>query len=252
MKFKQLQLVKVGGALLKNKKDLAQLNEHLRAIVELKKRVVLVHGGGKEIASLHKQLNVPHRKELGQRVTSEESMDLVTNVLCGLVNKRLVACTNSAGVKALGICGADQGIMRADYLNYEKLGMVGGPPKVNVPAIESLLATTQVLIVSPVCLGPEGELLNVNADLAAQSLAVALNTECLDFVTDVEGVRTAEGTARTLVPAQIEEMIQSSIVEGGMIPKLQASIAALVGGVAKVRVGSLESLSQGLATEVAA
>lgn len=252
MSSNQVQLLKVGGAMLQDVKYLQQLSQHIQAIVKARKRVVLVHGGGKEIASLHDKLNIPHRKELGLRVTSEASMDLVTKVLCGLVNKRLVANLNAAGIKALGICGADQGVMHAEFLNQDQLGRVGGPPNVDVNVIEALLSTTQVLVVSPVCLGPDGALLNVNADLVAQAVAVALNTDCLDFVTDVEGVRTANGMARSLVPDQIEEMIQDSIVEGGMIPKLQASIAALVGGVPKVRVGSLESLSRGLATEVAA
>ncbi len=252
MNTQQIQLLKVGGALLNDTDYLERLGRHIQTLVDASKRVVLVHGGGKEIASLHDRLKVPHRKELGLRVTSDASMDLVTKVLCGLVNKRLVAHFNRAGVRSLGICGADQGVMHAEFLNQAQLGRVGGPPTVEVDEIQSLLLTTQVLVVSPVCLGPDGALLNVNADLVAQSMAVALNTECLDFVTDVDGVQTAEGTARSLVPDQIEEMIQNSIVEGGMIPKLQASIAALGGGVSKVRVGNLESLSQGLATEVAA
>jgi acetylglutamate kinase len=243
------RVVKVGGAHLDEVDYLDELTAHLRTLSE-DGPVILVHGGGKEIAALHDALEVPFRKELGIRVTSDTSMDLVAMVLCGLVNKRLVAHLNAAGMNALGVCGADLGLLRSDFLNPDHLGRVGGPPRVDVAGLESLLETTRVLVLSPVSSAPDGALLNVNADVAAQAVAVSMNADCLDFVTDVEGVRTSEGTVRRLAPAQIDHLIETSVVAGGMIPKLQASLAALAGGVNSVRVGSLESLGHGTATEV--
>jgi acetylglutamate kinase len=140
--------------------------------------------------------------------------------------------------------------MHADFLNHAQLGWVGGPPDVDSRKLEALLGMANVLVVSPVSLGPRGSLLNVNADLAAQTIAVALKARRLDFVTDVDGVCAEGETVRSLASTQIERMIQDSIVHGGMIPKLQASLAALDGGVSRVCVGNLTSLRRGTATEV--
>ena len=111
-------------------------------------------------------------------------------VLAGLVNKRLVAMFVNAGINAIGICGADLGVMRSESINADRLGRVGGPPKVDVPALETLMQCSDIAVVSPVCLGLDGRLLNVNADMVAQSVAVALSADQLDFVTDVEGIRS--------------------------------------------------------------
>lgn len=252
MKNYKLQLLKVGGAMLDDADYLHELAGHIKQAVSTGARTVLVHGGGKEVSSLHRSLKVPFDKSLGLRVTSKASMELVTKVLCGSVNKRVVAHLNNAGLQAMGVCGADLGLMKAEYLNRSRLGQVGGPPEVNAQRINQILSTAQVLVISPVCLGPDGELLNVNADSVAQSLAIALGVDCLDFVTDVANVRTSEGETRQLASHQVEALIRDSVVEGGMIPKLQASVAALLGGVGLVRVGNLASLRRGLATEVSA
>lgn len=243
-------LVKVGGAHLDDAAFVDDLAEYLREMLSAQARIVLVHGGGREIAELHAALSLPSRKEVGLRITSEEGMRLVAMVLAGLVNKRLVAHLNGSGLRTLGVCGADLGILEAEFLNYEQLGRVGGPPRVRVNALRDLLRTAEVLVVSPICQGPDRALVNVNADLVAQTLAVALGVTCLDFVTDVPGVRTQGDTARRLAPDEITDLIGSSVVAGGMIPKLHASIAALDGGVANVRVGNIHSLRSGTATVV--
>lgn len=244
-------IVKVGGAHLAEPDYLAGLTRHIVRLVDgTDDRVVLVHGGGKEIGSLHERLGLPFRKERGLRVTPDETMDLVAMVLCGQVNKRLVAHFQSANLDALGVCGADLGILRAEYLNRRQLGRVGGPPRVDVDALRRLLTAARILVVSPVCLAPGGGLLNVNADVAAQVIAVALDARHLDFVTDVRGVKNGEDSLPSLSRLQVERLIQQSIVAGGMIPKLHASLAALDGGVAVVRVGNLKSLAEGTATEV--
>ena len=247
-----LSVVKVDTPRLAEIDYLATLARYVDAFVRADGCVVLVHGGGSEIARLHAALDVPFRLERGLRVTSDAAMGIVSMVLCGLVNKRVVSTFNAAGLRTLGICGADLGVMRANFLNYRQLGRVGGPPEIDAAAIATLLGTTDVLAVSPVCMAPDGSLLNVNADAVAQTLAVAIQASCLEFVTDAVGVPTADGTARSLMVDEVSELIDASHVGGTMIPKLQASLAALDGGVSRVRFGSLESLRLGTATVVSA
>lgn len=245
-----IRVVKVGGAALDDIEYLAALTQHVKQLIAEGVRVVLVHGGGKEIGELHQRFNLPFRRELGLRVTSPEGMHLVTMTLCGLVNKRVVAHLNDYGVRSVGVSGVDYGLMRAAFLNEARLGRVGGPPEVNPEPLQRLLSDQTVVVLAPVSLGPDGGLLNVNADVAAQSVAVALAAQSLDFVTDVESVRGVSGPLRALQPAQVQQLMASDVVTGGMIPKLQASVAAIDGGVGRVRVGNLESLVRGTATEV--
>ena len=212
--------------------------------------MVLVHGGGREIGELHELLGVPFRTVGGVRVTSTSSMALVTMVLCGAVNKRLVAHLVSSGVDALGISGADLGLIRSAFLNPDRLGRVGGAPVVSAVTLKSLLAPGRVLVLAPVCLGPDGDLVNVNADSVAQAVAVAVGAEVLEFVTDVDAVRTRDGDADRLSPAEVQALIEDEVALGGMIPKLHAALAALDGGIPRVRLGSLGSLARGAATEV--
>lgn len=251
MSSQRPRLVKVGGAYLDNYEYLQALARYLKRSAVPSEKTILVHGGGKEISKLQEALGTAVGREHGLRVTSEAEIDSVTMVLCGLVNKRIVAHLNIAGLKTFGVCGADLGIMKAGFLNFERLGRVGGPPEVDIRRLRDLLSATDVLAVAPVCVGSDGALVNVNADSVAQAVAVSLGVECLEFITDVAGVRTSEGELRTLLADQVEDMIQDAVVEGGMIPKLQASVAALGNGVRRVRVGSIESLSRGFATEVA-
>lgn len=243
-------VVKVGGTQIETRDRVHQIIRHVRQLIDAGNEVVLVHGGGGEIGELHTRLEMPYRTERGLRITPEASMDIVAMVLCGLVNKRLVAGFVHAGVPALGLSGADFGLMRAGFLNRDRLGRVGGPPSVDGRRLAELLEKGPLIVLAPVCMGSDGDLVNVNADMVAQAVAVALDAECLEFVTDVDGVRTPKGNARELSMKETQRLIRESVIKGGMIPKLQATLAALDGGVGRVRVGTPHSLSSGTATEV--
>lgn len=252
--MKDVRVVKVGGAQLADP-------EALEALVRLlsgadgagePRKTVLVHGGGPEIGALHEALGVPFHKVDGLRATSERGMDIVAMVLCGLVNKRVVARLQAAGHRVVGASGADLGLLRSDWLDRQRLGRVGGPPAVDLDALERLLLGADTVVLAPVCLGPDGGLLNVNADTVAQSVAIAVGAERLDFVTDVPAVRTQAGPVGKLDPDGLAALVQDPAVTGGMIPKLQASLDALRHGVRQVRVGSFDSLAGGTATEVRA
>ncbi|TNE46629.1 MAG: acetylglutamate kinase [Deltaproteobacteria bacterium] len=243
-------IIKVGGAHLEDTEYLTALAGYIAYRKNAGHQVVLVHGGGKEISAWHKRLDLPFYKKEGLRVTPPESMDLVTMILCGLVNKRLVAHMNRMGLKAVGVSGVDFGMLQAPLRDEREYGRVGDSPVVQVEPLKHMLDAGDLVVLAPVCAGPDGDPVNVNADTTAQAVAVALKAENLEFVTDVPAVRTDEGEESTLPSHEIPQLIEQSIVQGGMIPKLTAGIAALRGGVHHVFVGNLNSLQQGAATEV--
>ncbi len=243
-------VLKVGGSLLTEEARMDALGHHVHGLLDGGGRVVVVHGGGVEIAALHDALGVPTRKRSGLRVTPAESMWITTMVLCGSVNKRLVARLLVQGIPAMGLSGIDLGLLRADLINEPSLGRVGGPPRVDDALLRMLIAQGFVPVLAPVSLGSDGEPVNVNADTAAQGIAAALGADSLDFVSDVAGVLDGDTPLRRLRPDEVQPLIARSVVSGGMVPKLQAALAALDAGVRRVRVGSVPSLRSGEATEV--
>lgn len=247
-------VIKFGGALVAEPAFLEQLADHVTGCFQRGERVVVVHGGGTLISELQQDLGLPPRKRKGLRSTSSADMRAVTMALRGQANTLVVSHLVLRGVPALGLCGADLALLRSAFLNREKLGRVGGPPRVDRERLRGLLDQGLVPVVAPVCLGPDGGLLNVNADTAAHAVAVALGADTLDFVSDVPGVYTGPDhrVAARLRSAQVRGLLQSGEVRGGMIPKLQASLAAVQAGVGRVRIGDLPSLSTNHATEVLA
>jgi acetylglutamate kinase len=245
-----LHVFKVGGSQVAEPSGLEALGDYLLSLIHDNVKPVIVHGGGHELSDLQAQLGEDPRKELGLRVTTERGMSLATMVLCGLVNKRIVAHLQARGRSAVGLCGADFGFMTAEFLNRARLGRVGGPPRVDPAPIHRLLDEGCVVVVAPVCAGSDGGLVNVNADTVARALAVSLEADILEFITDVDAVRDHERPLQRLPAGDIEALVAGPAVRGGMVPKLQACLAAIEGGVARVRVGSVSSLADGQATEV--
>ena len=243
-------ILKIGGAEVGPEKDLRPLVRLVKARRKEGWRVVVVHGGGSEVSAVHETMGHEPRRVRGLRVTPEKEMPAVTMVLRGVVNTRVVASLVQAGMPALGMSGVDLGVMRSDFLNARELGRVGGPPRVDVDALGRLLEAGMVLVFCSVCMGPDHRPLNVNADTVAHTLAVSLRAESLDFASDVKGVRTESGYASELCPADVRKLIQAELVTGGMIPKLQAAVAAVSTGVEGVRIGTLATLRAGTATEV--
>lgn len=211
--------------------------------------LVIVHGGGDETQALHDALGVACRKVDGLRVTSDESMPLVTMTLRGLVNTRLVAAMHRRGVRAMGVSGVDMGLMRAERLDEERFGRVGDSPEVDAETLLFLLRRCEVLIVAPVCMGDDGSPVNVNADTCAEAVAAALSAASLDFVTDVPGVLDEGRTVRRIDPTRCIRLVERGVIQGGMLPKSEAARRALREGVARVRIGTMASLANEEATE---
>jgi acetylglutamate kinase len=215
-------------------------------------RMLIVHGGGKEIASWQERLGLePHFVE-GLRVTDAQSLQVAEMVLSGLVNKRLVARLVAGGVPAVGLSGVDGGLIRVERMSHPAgdLGFVGRVVEVNPTSLEALLGQGLLPVISPISLGLDGQTYNVNADHAARAIARAVGTESLVFVSDVPGVLVEGSPLPHLGTDQVEPLIRDGVIGGGMVPKVRSALAALAGGVLTVRITNLEGLRSGGGTVI--
>ena len=198
-------------------------------------RVVVVHGGGPEISEMLKKIGKQSHFVDGLRYTDDETMDVVQQVLCGRVNKNLVATMNRLGGKALGLCGIDGGMFVAKKQD-EKYGLVGDITKVDPTPVVTALDNGYIPVVSTVALGEDTETsYNINADTAAAKLATALGAERLLLLTDVRGLLRDPKDDSTLIPelqlSSVPALIREGVISGGMIPKIDCCVEAVRSGV---------------------
>lgn len=240
-----LQVIKVGGAALTDSTWLGRFAE--AAAIRSGVKRVIVHGGGPEITELSKQLGIATQFHDGRRVTSEEALDVISMVLSGRVNKRIVRALRGSDLDAMGVSGEDAGIVIGRLADGGALGRVGDVIAVRSGLLRQFVALGLLPVVSPVSLGTDNEPLNINADEVATAIAQNMGAEELLFLTDVAGVLEDERVRGSLSAAEAQQMIAHKVATGGMALKLRAAVAALKAGVAKVRVGSLDMLSDGSA-----
>ncbi len=200
--------------------------------------VVVVHGGGPEIDAMLQRLGLASRFVDGLRYTDEGSMEVVQSVLCGKVNKDLVAQIGRLGGDAIGLCGIDGELFQAEQLD-EKYGLVGRIVGVSPAPVRNALANGYIPVVATVAQGVDRDTAyNINADTAAARLAVALQAEKLILLTDVRGLlrdpADEESLIRVVHALEIPQLISSGLVSGGMIPKMQCCVDALNGGVERI------------------
>lgn len=213
--------------------------------------VVVVHGGGDEVSLLQSTLGGSTKFVNGRRVTMEKDIDIVRMALSGSANKRLVASLVDNGLHAVGLSGEDAGLIGATPMDPEQLGYVGSPSTINTKLISHLISGGFVPVISPVsrdASGTMGSALNVNGDDAAAAIAVAVGASELLLVADVEGVKANGSVVSSLTPAEAQQLIDNGTAAGGMAAKLQAGLAALDGGVSRVRISdinAIEDLSRG-------
>lgn len=198
-------------------------------------RVVVVHGGGPEITEMLTKVGKRSEFVDGLRYTDEETMDIVQQVLCGRVNKNLVATLNRLGGRALGLCGLDGAMLRAKKLD-DRYGMVGEITHVDPRPITDALDGGYIPVVSTVAQGEDAETsYNINADTAAAKLAVALHAEKLILLTDVRGLLRDPKDEDTLIPevglSQVPGLVKDGVIQGGMIPKVDCCVEAVRSGV---------------------
>jgi acetylglutamate kinase len=242
-------VLKVGG----NEVDEpAWVARFARAVAARGGRLVVVHGGGKEVTALQRRLGAEPEWRDGLRVTSDEAMRVVAMVLSGVVNKRLAAALVTAGVDAVGISGEDGGLLRARLAAGGSMGRTGEIEAVRADLLHVFLSHGVVPVVSPVSRGADGAALNVNADDAAAAVAAALGAAELLFVSNVAGVLEDGATLESVDADEVEALIADGTAQGGMAPKLRAAARA-AGAVERVRIGGMEMLENpGAGTRVGA
>ncbi len=201
--------------------------------------VVLVHGGGPEINGMLKKIGKESRFVNGLRYTDAETMEIVQGVLCGKVNKDLVATIIRKGGRAIGLCGIDGKLIQAKKMSRddgEDYGFVGDITAINPCVVKSALEDNMIPVIATVATGIDAETsYNVNADTAASKLAVALGAEKLMILTDTPGVLKDPKDERTLMPVirldEIDSLTRQGVISGGMIPKIECCADAIKGGV---------------------
>jgi acetylglutamate kinase len=239
----QTIVVKFGGHAMGEAEYVASFAADIALLDQVGARPVVVHGGGPQIGEMLAKLEIESNFVNGLRVTDEATISVVEMVLAGGINKALVAAIARAGGRAVGISGKDGGLIQARKLlgkgrtegsAIEKaidLGFVGEPEKINTDVLDALNAANLIPVVAPVGSDANGETYNINADTAAGAIAAALGATRMLMLTDVAGVLDKEGTLITeLTVSQAEALIRDGTVSGGMIPKVETCIDAVLGG----------------------
>ena len=237
-------VVKYGGHAM-GEQDLAEgFGRDIALLKQVGINPVIVHGGGPQINAMLKRLAIQSTFIDGLRVTDAAMVEVVEMVLAGTVNKHVAGLITNAGAMAVGICGKDGGLIRARKLtrtvrdpdsHIERaldLGFVGEPTSVDVSVIHALTGAGLIPVIAPVGMGDDGQTYNINADTVAGAIAAALGAQRMLMLTDVPGVLDG---GKKLIPeltiTQIEALIASGVISGGMIPKVETCMNAVRGGV---------------------
>lgn len=232
-------VVKYGGHAMTDPAAAASFARDVVLLRQVGINVVVVHGGGPQIEVLLDRLGIVSKRKKGHRVTDDETMQVVRMVLVGQVAQEIVSRINQAGGRAVGLSGADGNLLRGSRMlvDGEDVGRVGRIDHVDDTELRLLTAGGFIPVVTPVAVDADGEPLNVNADLGASAIAVHLKARKMLLMTDIEGVRGADGAViSTLERRRLPELIASGVVDGGMLPKLECAAEALDGGVEKVHI----------------
>ena len=230
-------VIKYGGNAMINEdiKNAVMGDIALLSLIGIK--VVLVHGGGPEINEMLGKIGKKSEFVDGLRVTDKETADIVQMVLAGKVNKSLVALLGTLGCKAIGLCGADGGLITAEPKS-EKLGYVGEITGINPQPILDLLEAGYIPVVSTTGYDKDGNVYNINADTAASKIAGVLKAESMISMTDIAGILRDKDKPETLIPkiyvSDIPQLVNEGIISGGMIPKIECCREAIRMGVKKV------------------
>lgn len=232
-------VIKYGGSVMQEPSLQTALMLDLILLKHIGINPVLVHGGGPEITGLLEQLGLTTQFINGLRVTGPEVMRVVQMVLAGQVNKDIVSALNNCGGRAIGLTGLDGPLLEVEPIS-SVLGRVGRVKQVYPEPLIMLNKEGYIPVVASLGLGPDGESYNINADLVAGELAVALQATKLIMLTDVTGIVQDKGDRKELVsqltPESARELLSLGQVSGGMLPKLESCIMAVEGGVSRAHI----------------
>lgn len=230
----RIVVVKYGGAAMVHEDIKASFSQDVVLLQSLGMRPVIVHGGGPEVSRAMNAMGHEPQFVEGLRVTSREGLRITEMVLSGNINKEIIANLNSHGGNGVGLSGKDGHLIIARKMKHVKgfdLGYVGEIVQINSKILELLLENDFIPVVSPVAFGEDGNTYNINADTAAAHIAAALKAEKLIFMTDVDGVLRDGKLVSSLSVDEARQLISEGIIEGGMIPKVEAILHGLAKGV---------------------
>ncbi len=233
-------VIKYGGSAIDAAGLVDSVLEDIAALRRGGAKVVIVHGGGKEISKWLGKLGVESQFTGGYRVTDDLTMDVAEMALSGSVNKRIVAALAGLGVRGVGISGRDGGLLTAQkkVIPEGDLGHVGNVTCVNTDVIKALLDAGFVPVISPVASAEDGQAMNINADDAACAIATELKADKLVYLTDVDGIMIDKDNDKTLIQKlnvdYAQELLAAGMMSGGMVPKLRSCLDAIKAGVGKV------------------
>ena len=239
------RVIKIGGNEMNTPGFLEELARQIGGLATATgEPLVVVHGGGQEIATLQTRLGIEPVKVDGLRVTDAESLAVAQMVLSGHTNKAIVKAFLAAGLDAAGFSGVDGGLLRCRKKQHPTidLGLVGEITGVRTRFLNHFAMQGIIPVISPISLGEDGQTYNVNADEAAGAIAAALGAEHLDFVSNVPGVMEDGRLLAQLTAPQANALIDDGIINGGMIPKVRTALEALERGVPRVRIVNLAGL----------
>ena len=229
-------VIKYGGAAMRDEHLKVSFAQDVTILRKIGINIIIVHGGGKDITDLASALNIPTRFVDGQRYTDEKMIDVVLMVLAGKLNKEIVNLINTNGGNAIGLCGMDNGLLRASKITERDLGLVGDVSYVNISFLNLLLSNGMMPVVAPLAIADDNKILNINADLAAGAIATALKAEKLVYLSDIEGVLVDKQLISSLTNAEAESLIERGAIHSGMIPKVRSAFTTLDAGVNKVHI----------------
>jgi len=236
----QTVVIKFGGNAMTDETLKRSFAQNIVMMKQVGINPVVVHGGGPQIGEMLQRLAIESSFIDGMRVTDAATMEVVEMVLGGLVNKSIVSLLNQVGGRAVGLTGKDAGLIQATPMHLPgkpdvSLGYVGEVASINTDVIDKLIANDIIPVIAPIGTDEAGASYNINADLVASSIAIALNASRLLLLTNTPGILDQQGSLLTgLTPGDIAALINDGTLHGGMLPKVQCSLDAVAAGVRSV------------------
>ena len=256
MSLNKLTIIKVGGKIVEEEDSLKQLLHDFSKIDGFK---ILVHGGGRSATKIAERLGIESKMVDGRRITDNETLQVVTMVYGGLVNKNIVAGLQSLGVNALGLTGADMDIIRSDKRPVKDIdyGFVGDVKKVKGDVLKLLIDQNIVPIIAPLSHDGQGNMLNTNADTMAAETAQAMSQYydvSLVYCFEKKGVLLNEHDDDSVIPqldkASYQRYVQEGVIQGGMLPKLENAFKSIEKGVSEVVITKASEIGKGKGTVI--
>lgn len=235
-------VIKTGGKAAESSSLMSEMALEIKMLNSQEYKIVFVHGGGAAVSSIQKQYDLEPCFVDGKRLTSVSEMDLVDMGLAGLMNKSLVRLFNKSGLNAVGISGADGSLIISEDAegDAEKENRTGTVKSVDPSLIELLLKNKYFPVLSSVSTDSKGRGMNINADEAALAVADAVKADSLIFISDIPGILIQGAVVSSMNEKYIEESISNGDIQGGMIPKVRSSLAAIRQGVNEIQISNYE------------